>query len=133
MEEKKFCKYCGAEVESNASFCPHCGGSLETTSQQAPGYNENQTTPNNAAHPVANSTTDYGIIALVFGILSIALGGFLWAILTFVFAAKAPAEDSKAKVGKILAIIGIITWIILLVIVFVTASAAIRAAYNGYY
>ena len=26
-----FCKYCGSEVEANATNCPHCGADLEAT------------------------------------------------------------------------------------------------------
>jgi len=28
-EEKKFCQYCGAPIQSNAAFCPKCGKKIE--------------------------------------------------------------------------------------------------------
>jgi hypothetical protein len=39
------------------------------------------------------------------------MGGYLWAILALVFSGKADKDDTKTKVGKVLAILGLVIWI----------------------
>ncbi len=110
MEEKRFCAGCGHELEEGASFCTYCGREADNTSgsSQESQYGEETTKDSQTQVPQENSNN---ITTLVFGILAIALGGYLWAILAFVFAGKADANDSKTKAGKILAILGLLIWI----------------------
>lgn len=110
MEEKRFCAGCGHELEEGASFCTYCGREADNTSgaSQENQYGEETTKDSQTQVSQENS---YNVTTLVFGILTIALGGYLWAILTFVFARKADKDDTKTKVGKVLAILGLAIWI----------------------
>lgn len=110
MEEKRFCAGCGHELEEGASFCTYCGREADNTSgaSQESQYGEETTKDSQTQVSQENSNN---FITLVFGILAITLGGYLWAILTFVFASKADKDDTKTKVGKVLAILGLAIWI----------------------
>lgn len=110
MEEKRFCAGCGHELEEGASFCTYCGREAENTygSSQESQYGEETTKDSQTQVSGENSNN---IATLVFGILAITMGGYLWSILALVFAGKADANDTKTKTGKVLAILGLLIWI----------------------
>lgn len=134
MEEKRFCAGCGHQLEEGAKFCTYCGRAVEGIGFNNSGNNTNDYSDydnqgysqqdNYQSNGISSSDTN-GTLALVFGILSIVLGGILWAILAFVFASKAEPYSSRAKTGKILAVIGIVFWVIAIIaLIFLSASLA---------
>lgn len=117
MEEKRFCAGCGHELEEGASFCTYCGREADNTygSSQESQYGEETTKDSQTQVSKENSNN---VLTLVFGILAIAMGGYLWAILALVFSGKADKDDTKTKVGKVLAILGLVIWIPLSILLF---------------
>ncbi len=136
MEEKKFCTHCGHEIDPTATFCPNCGQRVNDDNTVNGVFESNPNTPSengmfNSSDNNSNKATDTNAtLTLVFGILSLVLGGLLWTILAFVFASKADKNDTKTKVGKGLAIAGIVIWsifvIIMIISAIVTASSALK-------
>ena len=110
MEEKRFCAGCGHELEEGASFCTYCGREADNTSgaSQENQYGEETTKDSQTQVSQENSNN---VLTLVFGILAIAMGGYLWALLALVFASNADKNDTKTKTGKVLAILGLLIWI----------------------
>ncbi len=139
MEENKFCPHCGTQVEEGASFCPHCGaklngesntysGSYESASGQS-NYDFSGTSGqfNQNGNSAENSQMQsYSLMTLIFGLLALVLGGVIWGIVALVLSRRADPKDGKTKAGKIMAIIGIIWWVIAitLMIVIVIANSA---------
>ena len=128
MEEIKYCSHCGNMVSSEDTYCSKCGACLKDNSASyESGSNNNNhyynadtsyrydETSNNTSFGKDDAKT-YSTMTLVFGILSVVLGGILWAILGLVFASKADPNDSKTKAGKILSIIGIVLWVLIIII-----------------
>ena len=116
MDEKKFCPRCGSPVKAEDRFCPKCGADLTSPDSSTPNNNENAIHETYEAKPADNSeNSDDSTAALVFGILAIALGGYLWGILALVFAGKNP-NGKYSKTAKTLAIIGMVFWTVLLVL-----------------
>ena len=117
MEEKRFCAGCGHELEEGASFCTYCGREADNTSGASQENQYGEETTKDSQTQVSQENNN-NFITLVFGILAITLGGYLWAILAFVFASKADKDDTKTKVGKVLAILGLVIWIPLSIFLF---------------
>lgn len=126
MTEIRFCSHCGASLDENDIYCPRCGAKVEKEEKNCDARyepNQGQSYPETHSQPQNESTSvSNGTLTLVFGILSLVLGGILWTILAFVFASKADANDQKTKVGKILAIIGAILWTIVFILQIVQIS-----------
>lgn len=133
MEEKKFCSHCGHEIKQDAVFCPYCGQRVDNDNTVNGVFESNPNIPSendmfNSSNNNANQTSDNNaILTLVFGILSLVLGGLLWTILAFVFASKADKNDTKTKVGKGLAIAGVVIWSIFVIIMIITQIMAISS------
>ncbi len=120
MTELRYCSHCGRQIDENDAYCPHCGAKIEKEesnydSRYEPKENQSYQSGNYQGLENKNTNTN-DTLTLVFGILSIVLGGILWTILTFVFAAKADPNDQKTKIGKMLAVIGCVLWAVLLII-----------------
>lgn len=116
MDDKKFCPRCGSPVNAEDRFCPKCGADLSSSDSDTPNNNENAIHETDEAKPADNSAnSDDSTAALVFGILAIALGGYLWGILALVFASKNP-NGKYSKTAKTLAIIGMVFWTVLIVL-----------------
>lgn len=110
-----FCKACGKPLENDARFCPNCGATVEAAPQPQPTF---------AAEPIVNSDADrFSTSSMVMGIISLGLTGLFWSIggtipgiilgiLAMNNAKKSVvasgAENSKAKAGRIMGLIGTI-------------------------
>lgn len=120
METMKFCPKCGKSVSEEDKFCPSCGADLtgDTTT------NNGETKQEEPRIIVQTTSDSKPVLALVFGILAVVLGGILWGILGIYFGKDARSYDSKAKVGYILSIIGICIWVVALIIIIISAVVA---------
>ncbi len=130
-----FCKTCGTSMADDAKFCPNCGtpapapetASYTPSSDYTPsGYTpENSYTPQTQYNtPLYNTADVPSTPALIFGILSLAMmNTFFLAFLGIIFGAIALSKANacqaitgeltgKAKVGRILGKIGLITSIV---------------------
>ncbi len=136
-----FCGNCGANVEGT-NTCPRCGSPLNANNvpMQAP-YNANpyQQPVQQRPAPQGNPTQ-----VLVFGILGLALGlstgivGLIFSILGLVKANQYVATygdiANQVRIGKRLAIGGLIASIcIILLYVFIFAAAACAASSGNYH
>ena len=121
------CSKCGAQLPEGATFCTECGAPVEQTPVQQV-YNAAVTAPNST--PI-----------LILGILAVALssviGGLICAIIckskVKAYQAAGGQMTGKAKVGNILATVGIICSIIAIVfwIIYIIVIAAAGSAYGG--
>lgn len=119
-----FCRNCGNQLPEGALFCNACGTKVEAPAQPAPEqpvYNQ-QPAPEQPAYtqpvytqPQTNPDVEGAATgSLVFGILSLALGGILGIIFGKIAQNKANEFQmmtgeltGKAKVGNILGRIGV--------------------------
>lgn len=133
MEEKKFCSHCGHEIKQDAIFCPYCGQRVDDDNTVNGVFESNPNTPSgndmfHSSNNNANQAADnYETLTLVFGILSLVLGGLIWTILAFVFASKADKNDIKTRVGKGLAIAGVVIWSVFVVTMTIIQIIAISS------
>lgn len=126
-----YCKYCGNNVPDGSKYCPTCGGVIEERSESfdsAPAidhtFGSAEFTSASASPAVSAEAESKSTKALVFGILSLAFAGLLGLIFGIIgrknangYAALSPIGlDGKAKVGKILATVGIVVSIFTMVI-----------------
>ena len=123
------CNKCGAQLPEGATFCTECGAPVEQTPVQQV-YNAAVTAPNST--PI-----------LILGILAVALssviGGLICAIIckskVKAYQAAGGQMTGKAKVGNILATVGLICSIIAIIfwviyIIVIAAAAASGAISN---
>ena len=128
----KFCTHCGCELQDESVFCTRCGAPVENKDGAAYNPEAAQQTAFNDAN-VPEDTKGKAITALVFGILSIALGSV--PVLGIIFAIIAKKKSSEilknypncpgrglATVAKILSTIGLIysiietvSWVIVII------------------
>ena len=128
-----FCKSCGAPINQGEAFCTACGTPVE----QQPAYTAPVCNTAPVSVPAPDNTT------LVYGILSLALGGIFGIIFGAMAKSKCAAYlaqggtlEGTAKVGYILGkvgfILGIVSTIVLsiyLLIYFVAIGSLIGIAY----
>ena len=137
-----FCPNCGSSIEDNSQFCPNCGQVVDQPTQaptqpqqfEQPVY---EATPvnNNYAAPTgadeSKSVLIWGILGLVFADTCIL--SFLGIIFSAIALNKAKAFQAangalygKAKVGKILATVGLILGIVMTVfaVIYIFALSA---------
>ena len=113
-----FCKNCGTSYEDNIKFCPVCGNAQ--IPDEAPVYT---TAP---AEPAKQDNPDntMGMISMILGIISVALGGALpMAIVALVLsvitknkAKEIGADTPKAKVGFILGIVSLVLYVVCVIV-----------------
>ncbi len=144
MEETKFCPSCGKEVDPNARFCPYCGanlaGNLNSNSSFAntgatPSYSPSSSNQMNSDNMNSNSgeASDKGIASMICGILGLLPGfGIILCIVAIVLGAPYRKDNSKAKAGFIMGIIGLVFFLIELVaIIAVYVTGAINIINNA--
>lgn len=118
MDNVKFCKNCGKVIVDGKKFCTNCGAPVQddntanTTSSGTPAT----FTQTNTRAVKSSSNSGYDIAGFIMGILSVVLGGLLFAILGIVFSSKNKDTNKLAKAGYILSIIGIFVSIIYIVL-----------------
>lgn len=119
------CKVCGTENEEGLAYCTACGAEL-TADEPGYGYEE---------APVAEYKDTLGIVALVFGILSLVCNGggvfAIVAIITGVIGKKKAAEAGANSKGKIGLILGIVSLVLTVVAVVVTTALSVIGAIAG--
>lgn len=148
-----FCPNCGSSIEDNSQFCPNCGQVVEQPNQ-APTQPQQFEQPVYEATPVNNtyaasagadeskSVLTWGILGLVFADTCIL--SFLGIIFSAIALNKAKAFQAangalygKAKVGKILATVGLILGIVMTVFAVIylllIIVGVIGAASSSYY
>lgn len=125
MDVKKFCSHCGAPIEGDSKFCSNCGANLEESKAEyyQSGNSSYDPTSNSVSKPASSSN---GIAALIFGILSLFMGGLLFSILAIYFGSK--DDDTMSKVGKVLGIISLVLYAIVIIIVVITVISGIAVS-----
>ena len=133
-----FCNKCGSQVNHDEKYCVACG---EENPQYVAPKGRRRASVNVTAAPVTaeaeKKAKTKATVALIFGIVSIVLGGgWLGLILSIIAlallkSAKKVGDFKVAKAGKIFAVIGLILSIIsllipLLAIVLVVALIVLR-------
>jgi hypothetical protein len=127
-----FCSQCGTKLEVSWNVCPNCGHNLKServspqpTQIQIPvqTYPQKQNPPQPVVYPHRNNNTN-GIIALIFGLLGLFnVIPVIGSILGIVFGAIGRKKDDNrgmAIAGLVLGIIGIVIWITLYLIIFIS-------------
>lgn len=113
-----YCKHCGTDVEENGKFCQNCGAEVESTPVTQPVINNEFEEMKTA---LGGSVFTLGLLGLIFSASSwLALVGIILSSI----AKKKAAEyetlvgelEGRAKVGGILAKIGMIVGVVSLVI-----------------
>lgn len=131
--EMMFCKNCGQTMEEGRKFCPNCGAPVDAPAEPsgAPVYAERY-------EPAMSSTP-----VLVWGIIGLAFScSFYFSFLGIIFSAiglsKAKAFFAangqlfgKAKVGKILATVGLIVSIVMTGLAVLLIAVIGAAAVSG--
>lgn len=70
-----FCKYCGRQVDEQATFCTHCGGRLRGAAAPA------QTlSPVQPIAPAQKPVNGFGIAAFVIGIVCLFIGYYIFLV-----------------------------------------------------
>ena len=117
-----FCNNCGSQVNHDEKYCVACG---EENPQYVAPKGRRRASGNVAAAPVTaeeeKKAKTKATVALIFGIVSIVLGGWLGLVLSIIAlallkSAKKVGDFKVAKAGKIFAVIGLILSIISLLI-----------------
>ena len=128
------CQYCGANVDGKA-FCPQCGARVQAPAQPSYNYNGGYNQP---AAPQGNPTN-----VLVFGILGLALSGLGIVGLIFSIIGLKKANNyiatygnisNQVRIGRRLAIAGLVVSIIctiIYVLIFVAAIVAGTSSGNS--
>ena len=118
MDNVKFCKKCGKVLDGGEKFCANCGSPVYDETEEYTTYGERPVTYNSASKKTKgnSSNSNYDIAGLIMGILSVVVGGFLFAILGLVFSKKNKDTNSMAKAGYILSIIGLVVSVLYLVL-----------------
>ena len=128
------CQYCGANVDGKA-FCPQCGARVQAPAQPSYNYNVGYNQP---AAPQGNPTN-----VLVFGILGLALSGLGIVGLIFSIIGLKKANNyiatygnisNQVRIGRRLAIAGLVVSIIctiIYVLIFVAAIVAGTSSGNS--
>lgn len=133
------CSYCGSEIPNESITCPNCGAKVEITNQNNysnpepnPIQNYNQATYNN--NQTNNTSIGLGIVALVFGILSIislcisTIGQIIFGFLAILFACIDKGRSGMRKAGLILGIIGLVIGILIIIVTIVGGALLNNAA-----
>lgn len=132
MENIRFCAHCGAQINEGDKFCPNCGAKVEdsATAPEAATYQASSTGSNYQTYSAAHTGSTGGnpLLGLIFGILSIALGGYLWSILGIVFSKPQKDTDSKAKAGFICSLIGLAVSTIYLIVLILQIIGMLQRA-----
>jgi len=127
-----FCSQCGTKLEASWNVCPNCGHNLKServyqqpTQAHLPVQTYPQKKPQTqpVAYPPRNNNAN-GIIALIFGLLGLFnVVPVIGSILGIVFGAIGRKKDDNrgmAIAGLVLGIIGIVIWITLYLIIFIS-------------
>ena len=127
-----YCKNCGCSVTEETTYCPSCGQRMAEEQSQTPGVLPSQ---NSVIMDEAESAATR---ALIWGILSLVIGGLLGFI--FSFPARRNAEtyayycdgmSGRAKVGYILGKIGFILGLIYIIVMPIYIIAVVVMTLSG--
>lgn len=111
-----FCTRCGTQNPDYATSCSNCGTALTpTAAAPTPAYGAPAPTP---VAPVAEPGKGLAIASLVCGIVSFFCFGFILGILAVIFGGVAKSKGftgGMATAGIVLGIIGLATYVILII------------------
>ena len=138
-----FCSHCGSEIENGARFCQNCGASADATKNEEKMSYEpidlTDTIAEKAKDEAAGSALGTGIAAIIFGLI-VSLLNFIGIILGAVGIGKANAVEAqfgelppKARVGKILSTVGLISGILMTIFWIFYIIFIVALAMEGYY
>jgi len=133
--ETKYCPYCGTLVKPTDTFCPNCGAGLEPVASQPTTLTPSQViqtaTPVTTTQPSALQQDTMSIIAIIIGAISLAANfffgpcGVVVSIIAIIIGFIAIAKEKRKGLaigGIVLALIGIIMWVLLFLLVFGSIS-----------
>jgi hypothetical protein len=121
----KFCTNCGTELDPSWRTCPNCGSPLDDSISQASSISQPtvQAPPPSYAPTYAKTystgtDTNYGAIALVFGLIGLFCGGILFGIIAIIVGAIGISRDTNTSIaaaGLILGILDVVCSLIFLI------------------
>ena len=137
-----FCSHCGSEIENGARFCQNCGASADATQNEEKMSYEpidlTDTLAEKAKDEAAGSALGTGIAAIIFGLIATCLN-FIGIILGAIGIGKANAIEAqfgelppKARVGKILSTVGLISGILMTIFWFFYIIFIVVLTMEGY-
>lgn len=127
MDNAKFCKKCGKVLVDGEKFCANCGAPVDdetTTENTTSGGTPTTYKYVGTKTPKTYGNSGYDVAGFILGLLSVILGGFLFAILGLVFSKKNKDTNGLAKAGYILSIIGLVVSVIYIVLIAVLQIGA---------
>lgn len=95
-----YCRYCGKEIEGDASFCPYCGASQAPRQEGSAG----------GAQPVEESGVGWGILGFFVPLVGL--------ILFLIWKDEHPARSKGAGIGALVSVclgvvLGVLVWVFL--------------------
>ena len=108
------CNKCGSPITPGATFCTNCGAPVEAQAPQT----YNATPVYNAPQPAAVPGKGLAIASLVLGIVSLLCFPVVTGVLAAIFGGVAKSKGNTsgmATAGIVLGIIGVASWIIMVI------------------
>ena len=125
----KYCTNCGTELDPTWKACPNCGATLEEGQPQIPPLSQPSTSvsppsyaPTYARTYSAGGGTNYGVAALICGIIGLCFFGIVLGIVAIILGTMGMKRDANTSAATAGLILGILAFACNLIGLFLLAS-----------